>query len=79
MSFLYAAFGAYLVGQIAPALVGLVRARREDIPVVLMALALWWRPPAGDTRALAARNSETTRDDIHNEDPNRLDRSMNAL
>ena len=45
VSFLYAAFGAYLIGQVARAFVGLVRARREDIPVVLMALALWWRRP----------------------------------
>jgi hypothetical protein len=43
VSFLYAALGAYLVGQVAVALVGLVRARREDIPAVVMALALWWR------------------------------------
>jgi hypothetical protein len=43
VSFLYAAFGIYLVGQVALALVGLVRARREDIPAVVKALALWWR------------------------------------
>lgn len=43
MTFLYAALGAYLVGQIVLALVGLVRARREDIPAVVIALALWWR------------------------------------
>jgi hypothetical protein len=41
--FLYAALGAYLIGQVALAFVGLVRARREDIPAVVMALALWWR------------------------------------
>ena len=45
MSLLYAALCAYLVGQVAVALVSLVRARREDIPAVVMALALWWRRP----------------------------------
>jgi len=43
VSFLYAAFGIYLVGQVALALIGLVRARREDIPAVLKALAPWWQ------------------------------------
>lgn len=42
MSFLYAVLGAYLLGQVALGLVSLVRARREDIPAVVMALALWW-------------------------------------
>lgn len=43
MSFLYAALGVYLVGQVGLAFVGLVRARREDIPAVVTALSLWWR------------------------------------
>lgn len=67
MSFLYAALGAYLVGQIVLVLVGLVRARREDIPAVVIALALWWRgqddamgPPGHVTRISGPARSQET-------------------
>lgn len=43
MFLLYAALSVYLVGRVVLALVGLVRARPEDIPAVVRGLALWWR------------------------------------